>query len=980
LKKKLILLCMLAAGFSGIVCLGATEEQPASPAWGGQKVKRVYSSEKAQALFEQQVLERSAEGEEELETQPLLDSSGGGEISEDDYQQQGLKRTRPIHSKKSKKYGYQEPEQDPSTQQAPRRPVLFQEVVVETDLETEPMVDSREQIEQLHTLEARLDRSETHLDESFTLILEIMVSDINALHPIQLPPMADLNLINTYASDSSAVLNGKIWSVRTVQYVFVARRTGAHQIPAIMIHFDGKKYFTEKTSIEVKGTRSGIRYYGPLSGKAYQIDEIIESAPDVGKARKDEVDITAGINREKSYVNQQVILTVQLKYSLDKHTDMSYRPPQLTGFITEELPEAKTEERISGEKKSDIDRRYRTALFPVRHGKVVVDVAEAVFVRKRQKRSFLTESIVLQVLPLPEDVRGFIPADRRGLVGQFDMTARLDKDTAEVDAPIRLTLTLRGKGNLSSVPEPVISRAEDFRVYLENKNVAIETTGEGVSGEKLFTYLVIFDKPGQADLGHAIIRFFNPDREVWESAIAKIPVVQVAPRPFKEIEVISEDPQIIPLELRPNHGGAAVLKKPVHWAVVKLSFWLFQGIGLLLIALILVGRRLYKQALKDAEVIRIRKAYAGAKKSLRRLKRLMHRQADKEFYNGLAKTASEYLSLKFESPNVYIGVESMPDYFEHFGIPEVLHTRFKAALTACEYVRYAAAVLPNRDKQALYRDVKNAIRDFEKYWVARNRKKAHRLNPTVAAILLLSTGLGAAGPALAGDEEVRFWRANTYAENNDLAKAEGEYKQVLAMGVEDADVYYNLGNTYLRQGKTGLAIMAYERGLKIRPRDKDLKYNLYQAEEQVYLQNALPRKRGPGTRFFTIYRSLTPNELIGSASASYFIAVIFLVLLLLWPVRLQRLRLLMWVAAVFAVLCTGWSITRQYESRWFKQGVVMTKTTEIFSRPYANADMLYTIPEGMRVQVKREEEAWVEVFFEPHRHGWVQRATLSFIE
>ena len=56
------------------------------------------------------------------------------------------------------------------------------------------------------------------------------------------------------------------------------------------------------------------------------------------------------------------------------------------------------------------------------------------------------------------------------------------------------------------------------------------------------------------------------------------------------------------------------------------------------------------------------------------------------------------------------------------------------------------------------------------------------------------------------------------------------YQKVLASNYTSAELYYNLGNAYYRTGQMGMAILNYERALRLKPTMKDAQENLALAE------------------------------------------------------------------------------------------------------------------------------------------------------
>ena len=61
---------------------------------------------------------------------------------------------------------------------------------------------------------------------------------------------------------------------------------------------------------------------------------------------------------------------------------------------------------------------------------------------------------------------------------------------------------------------------------------------------------------------------------------------------------------------------------------------------------------------------------------------------------------------------------------------------------------------------------------------------------------------------------------------DDFQGAIAAYEDILAAGQTSADLHYNLGNAYYRDGQLGKAILNYERALRLKPGMNDAKENL----------------------------------------------------------------------------------------------------------------------------------------------------------
>lgn len=110
--------------------------------------------------------------------------------------------------------------------------------------------------------------------------------------------------------------------------------------------------------------------------------------------------------------------------------------------------------------------------------------------------------------------------------------------------------------------------------------------------------------------------------------------------------------------------------------------------------------------------------------------------------------------------------------------------------------------------------------------------------PSMSTAASPSTDAASAAPAPSSaapsaDPEADFRRANDALAKNDFAAAEAGYRAILAAGVHDPDVYYNLGNVLYREEKLAGAILAWRHAARLAPRDPDAQANLDYARRQI---------------------------------------------------------------------------------------------------------------------------------------------------
>jgi tetratricopeptide (TPR) repeat protein len=95
---------------------------------------------------------------------------------------------------------------------------------------------------------------------------------------------------------------------------------------------------------------------------------------------------------------------------------------------------------------------------------------------------------------------------------------------------------------------------------------------------------------------------------------------------------------------------------------------------------------------------------------------------------------------------------------------------------------------------------------------------------TAAALpLALALAVAVAGPE---DPEARFAEASRLHAAGDFEGAARAYEALLAEGLESPALHVNLGDARFRAGRRGAAIAAFERALRLDPRDADARADL----------------------------------------------------------------------------------------------------------------------------------------------------------
>ncbi len=188
---------------------------------------------------------------------------------------------------------------------------------------------------------------------------------------------------------------------------------------------------------------------------------------------------------------------------------------------------------------------------------------------------------------------------------------------------------------------------------------------------------------------------------------------------------------------------------------------------------------------------------------------------------------------------------------------------------------------------------------------------------------------------------------------------------------DSAPALFNRGNTFVREGKPGPAILAYERAQQLAPRDPAIVASLKAVRDTAGLAAPMPAWWQPAAG------AMTMNEWAWSGSlALAFVCAVSLLSRFL-PTRLRRpVKAL----SVVCVLAVALSISALW-LRWpeLSRAVVLNSHATALIAPAENAEPVFSPVEGEIVTVNKTFRGFVLVRTADGRSGWMARAEIERI-
>jgi tetratricopeptide (TPR) repeat protein len=228
---------------------------------------------------------------------------------------------------------------------------------------------------------------------------------------------------------------------------------------------------------------------------------------------------------------------------------------------------------------------------------------------------------------------------------------------------------------------------------------------------------------------------------------------------------------------------------------------------------------------------------------------------------------------------------------------------------------------------------------------------------------------------------IALWqKAGTAYQQKQYDAAADAYNQLVDTDPYNAILYYNLGNTYYRLNKVGLAILNYRKALYIDPSFKDAADNLLLTESRI--SNRIPTTND--IFFLNWWNRLT----IGRNSTMWSVIALLVFFLIIGlnslklfkkDIRIVKPQLTgMLIVVLLGFLTLAYiSAGKQLNSH---MGVVIQNDA-----PLMNVNDPHTgkaqnlIPEGTTVAIETQRGGWAQVRLPDGRTGWIQESLLNKI-
>ena len=449
-------------------------------------------------------------------------------------------------------------------------------------------------------------------------------------------------------------------------YELIPQAIGDFSLSDVRFAYQGSTYFANPGSIRVSGANT---YTDVSTRSVHQVE--------------------AEVSTTEPYLNAPLTYTFRYLYTAVLPTQASPTPqlPTFPDFLVEELPPLSPQtQRIRG-KTFWVEEQVRR-LYPQRTGQILIEPATLILPVPRGRKTLTTDPLKLTVQPLPEVGK---PSQFSGAVGDYQISAYLDRSAIEAGRALTLSVQISGRGSMQTVTAPKLPAIPGVVV---NGPTLVEGT---TPTTRTYAYALIPARSGTLRIPAIAYIYFDPSRAVYATA-------QTTP---------------IPVSVRPNPNDAVgVEPAPSPWRT-----WIIVPVVLLL-GVLVAGFLWYRarfQGSTDATVDtppgtvpvnngepkgrKGRQAeteappISQAQDALMELARDDATDAATGFANALAQILYQYLedTLGLTQRNI----DTAREVCMQAGISEPALEEFIDLLTKCDYHRFAPVPLTANERRTL---------------------------------------------------------------------------------------------------------------------------------------------------------------------------------------------------------------------------------------------------------------------------------------
>jgi tetratricopeptide (TPR) repeat protein len=242
----------------------------------------------------------------------------------------------------------------------------------------------------------------------------------------------------------------------------------------------------------------------------------------------------------------------------------------------------------------------------------------------------------------------------------------------------------------------------------------------------------------------------------------------------------------------------------------------------------------------------------------------------------------------------------------------------------------------------------------------------------VLLFLLVTQGVFAADSTA-----TTFAKAVQAQENSQYSVAIDLYEQILETEMISPELYNNLGLAYYNNKQLGLAIVQFERALKLAPEQADAQHNLKAAQQRIG-----DTYQSSESLFVIQWWNTIVDSLSSANWAALFLIFIFSAVgaTVAWQWKDQSMyKILAIVLFSCSLLPLIWGFQKKGVEASPNTAIVINDQIGLRQAPELSSKEIELVFEGVKVAILEERDSWTHIKLPNHLIGWVPSSMIERI-
>lgn len=580
--------------------------------------------------------------------------------------------------------------------------------------------------------------------------IQYTIDNAQNISGFQPPEFHGFSILSQSQSNSTSIINGQMSQSISFIFILSAASPGNYTIPGAKARINGNTLMSNPISIHVgaagtsrPGNQPIASPVGPGNSPSSGIQQELNSNPGVlkrGENARDKIRknvfVKVNVNKKDVYVGQQITASYKLYTRLPTSSKVT-KVPSYSGFSAHDInlsnPPQATTEQFNG-KEFKVFTIRKTMLFPLQSGTLDLDPVEVdntvrMYQVRKHKSSgdpfgdlfnnpffkdpfgndpmfddpfdnsvtyqdytynIVSTPVPIHVKPLPHKGR---PANFSGAVGQYSISASVDKNSLSTSDAGTLTVTVSGTGNISLLSAPTIPFPSSFESYDPKITDKINDQSDPYGGTRAFSYAFMPRAAGTYTLPPIQFSYFDPGSGTYKTVQTEPIRITVTPGTgYAEDSGLAEAHQGHNNTLAPIATGNIAWVKSADSRAGQFWYWALLGLPLVLLAMVVQLRKFTRRASPDGIPARKKKANKIALARLSTANQLLQQRKGKEFYEEVSNALWGYLCDKLDIVYAELSREKVQRALQAHRVKDQEQHKLFELLDTCEMALYAASV------------------------------------------------------------------------------------------------------------------------------------------------------------------------------------------------------------------------------------------------------------------------------------------------